>query len=624
NEVPFFLNEQVVYLDKIIINAQKSCLILTRNLRFYEYQQKQLIQTIDLSRTCLSKIENQIKTYEGPKQKYTFTIQKSENKSDTSDSDTEEIVCEPHKDECFITFGKYIFNNFNLFKVYIIIKCWDKFIVLEKNLDSKGFRFIAEYENVKSYSLARSNVLYQEVVKITFTNGETILSDFQETVKDIAEKNDESNTLKNEFKDILNSINDKQQELHILKRRTNEQFVDLLKDKRFGSNFLIMFHLDDKQMITRCGDVWFRFTLTDECVIGISLLNTCNTSTLTILKNIRPILNTHAKSSSIEFYYCLYELKRNFDDIETLEAFFQSEDDNVEANIWTPNEQQQLSPETFGVLLIKLNISQLITLENVGLFILFEIEKDLQFYNDLPSDPQVCEQQMFITDININDLLRKRPECEILFKSKTMHQDFLATAFTSFETKLLFDFNEKSDVDIFERLLSKIFQVEVIKRAGTSEIPIEQDTQNFAMEVDEKDVSVEMRFPHKLFYNKTRHSLWYGLLILKVAAECEKDEENLKIQWKFYLQNSEKSLLFFKTLFNEIDFTNCNIQAIEEISIKQSAVNVKNFEHAIRKELKAVNDFISNKNETETENFVAHLTKLQLETDLLAQDLQAV
>ncbi|XP_054730643.1 uncharacterized protein LOC129239277 isoform X3 [Anastrepha obliqua] len=58
-EVPNCFDDEVVYGDKLLVNRKRRCIVLARNLKLYEFCQKQLVNSIDLSETCLKKIEDE-------------------------------------------------------------------------------------------------------------------------------------------------------------------------------------------------------------------------------------------------------------------------------------------------------------------------------------------------------------------------------------------------------------------------------------------------------------------------------------------------------------------------------------------------------------------------------------
>lgn len=128
-EVPKFIENYLVFCDCFIdINKQKSCWVLTRNLKFLEFCRKQLVASIDLQTTCLSKLKKDIQNYNGPKGKW----------YETSNIPTEPATLEDAKQ---VSMGKYVFHALNVFKVYVIIQCWDKCVVLKRLPNFKGLPY---------------------------------------------------------------------------------------------------------------------------------------------------------------------------------------------------------------------------------------------------------------------------------------------------------------------------------------------------------------------------------------------------------------------------------------------------------------------------------------------------
>lgn len=118
-EVPEFIIEYLIFCDLFTdLNKRKTYLVLTKNLKLFEFHQKQLVASIDLSNTYLNKHKEYLQNYEGPKGRWYDT-------SSVDDSDNNVAIKTKECNDKPITLGKYVFHAPSIYKIYILIQCWD-------------------------------------------------------------------------------------------------------------------------------------------------------------------------------------------------------------------------------------------------------------------------------------------------------------------------------------------------------------------------------------------------------------------------------------------------------------------------------------------------------------------
>ncbi|KAI9588862.1 uncharacterized protein LOC119644725 [Glossina fuscipes] len=617
NEIPDFIIEYLVYCDIFVdYSRQKTCLVLTKNLKFFEYKQKQLVASIDLDHTCLHKVLNKLKNYTGPKCKRL--------KGSASDEPTSSTQTPSYSLMDGISFGKYAYNLISIQKIYLLIQCWDKLLILQRfNNYLKDFQLIDEYEGVLSFRLVHGPIKYCPVLEIKFENGRLLKTDFQESVKRNTENEFvEQHLNDSEFKQLMDNIRSAKTELQLHQSITGRTFRQLHNKLTFGVPYIRSLKLEEKQLLSRCGDIWKRFTLHDHLVIGVPVVNQSSPPNLTILRNLQPLIQFEPSESCIlHCEYRLYQLKRTFEELDSIEAFLETEDVQLQANVWLPEQHLQLLPDSFAILLIKFQLSDIINLNRCPLILTYEIVKDFPLTPHEDNSKETYPLQLVLDTLDFYRILNEqRQKYEISFNRKTLNQDFLAIAMTSMETVLTFTFCNQYDLDTFSRLIKEKYDFD--------SCPNDRREHEMKTDHDEEEPEAKTSLSTaSIFYNRKPQSLWFGCLVLYHCSPTRMDKSNhLETVWKFYHIHVEKAVMFLKLLFTDLVNGNCNILKVERSPEQVPKNSLMEFENALRLELDALRNFLSAKAE-EFSNTQLQLSKnffkLQLHTDLVLQNVNA-
>ncbi|XP_065364337.1 uncharacterized protein LOC135957504 [Calliphora vicina] len=593
-EIPEFIEEYMVFCDCFIdINKQKTCWVLTKNLKFFEFYQKQLVASIDLYTTCLSEIADDLQSYKGPKGKWYETASLLPGMAGNAQD--------------HISLGKYMFHALNVYKIYAIIHCWDKCIVLRRLPEFKGFEIAAQYNDILSYRIMHGSIKFCPVVEFKFQNHECLKTDFED--KHVANEEDRDlDSKKFEMRQLLERIRSAKTELQLHKSITAHSFHRLQNNLTLGQPFLRSIKLEEKQILNRCGDIWKRFTAHDDLIVGVPLVNQCAAPNLTIIHNLTPVLQTgQSPENCIQLQYRLFQLKLKFDQLDALETFLESEDEQLQGNIWCPNGDLQILPQSFVVLLIKLKISQIISLKESPLILNYEVVRHLDITADATKSSFTMLLQLFLQNLDFHKMLfEERSQCELKFLPHTLHQDFLTIAMTSKETNLKINFASFKDLEIFEQFVQE--NLDFLKPTLT--LDSHPDNINF----------------HLVFYNKNPSSLWFGSLIIRLKQITEDDSDHCIATWRIYCQSFDKTLLLIKTFLNDILTEKCNILYITNCDREKKASKcVAEFENALRQELLQLQETVRGaKNQTKSPEHLLNrekLCQLQLNSDIVANDV---
>ncbi|XP_053949016.1 uncharacterized protein LOC128857329 [Anastrepha ludens] len=623
-EVPNCFDGEVVYGDKLLVNRKRRCIVLARNLKLYEFCKKQLVNSIDLSKTCLKKVGKNVQDYKGPKGKWFKSIGTRSGESfgstvkpmglmETSELQNSVLLEEKTIANVNITFGKYVYRNFDINKVYLLIHCWDKLVVV----DLPDYSFITENEGVKSFRIVHGKGKFEAMLEIQFENGESQCTDFQKHEK-LVNRTSPCNIAsdRNSLKQLLERARCSQAELQLHKSITQKEFDVLRDEKTFGCNYIRSDQLEEKHMISRCGDIWLRFVTNDTMVFGVPLVNNCSSNSLTILKNLKPILKINDSSvENIIYKYRLYQLQLFFEDLDTMETFFQIEDEELRtaAQPWVNCELPQLLPASFAVLLIGIKTSQILLVEDCPLLLYFEVEKDLPRRHGHHMKTVIYEQHLFLKSLKISHILLNRGKHELNFSSPSCHQDFLATAFINKEATLRIQFASVPNASIFEQLIAEKFNFNKVERKLTPH-GYKANNENASKSEQVEDKLIRKPFVLSIFFNKDPTSLWFGSMILQTISDVEDIQT-----WKLYLYNKEKTFVCLKLLFNELMMVNCQIKHMEYFdkthdTTDSSFLKIKNALIGEYESLKHLND---RTDAGEKKKMFEKLMKAQINSDIL-------
>ncbi|XP_054730641.1 uncharacterized protein LOC129239277 isoform X1 [Anastrepha obliqua] len=570
-EVPNCFDDEVVYGDKLLVNRKRRCIVLARNLKLYEFCQKQLVNSIDLSETCLKKVGKNVQDYKGPKGKWFKSVGTRSGESfgstvkpmglmETSELQNSVLLEEKPIANVNITFGKYVYRNFDVNKVYLLIHCWDKLVVV----DLPDYSFITENEGVQSFRIVHGKGKFEAMLEMQFENGETQCTDFQRHEK-LVNRTSPCNIAsdRTSLKQLLERARCSQAELQLHKSITQKEFDVLRDEKTFGCNYIRSDQLEEKHMISRCGDIWLRFVTNDTMVFGVPLI--------------------------------------------------EDEELRTAAQPWVNCELPQLLPASFAVLLIGIKTSQILLVENCPLLLYFEVEKELPRRHDHHMKTVIYEQHLFLKSLKISHILLNRAKHELNFSSTSFHQDFLATAFINKEATLRIQFASVPNASIFEQLIAEQFNFNKVERKLTPH-GYKANNENASESEQVKDKLIRKPFVLSIFFNKDPTSLWFGSMILQTISDVEDIQT-----WKLYLYNKEKTFVCLKLLFNELMMVNCQIKHMEYFdkthdTTDSSFLRIKNALIGEYESLKHLND---RTDADEKKKMFEKLMKAQINSDIL-------
>lgn len=472
--------------------------------------------------------------------------------------------------------------------------------------DFKGFEIKAEYENLKSYRVTHGRIKYCPVVELQFHNSQIISTDFEEKV--CAETVNMKFDNKSEFKQLLERVRSAKTELQLHQNITAHSFQRLQNQLNHGLPYLRSIKLEEKQILSRCGDIWKRFTPQHDLVIGIPLINQCAPPNLTIIRNLKPLLQpSHSTENSIQCQFRLYQLKLKFDQLDSLESFLQTEDQQLQANIWKHNEDLEILPESFMVLLVKFTIPQIISIKESPLILTYELLKDFRTNFKTTELPITMPLQIFLQVLDFHTILHEhRSKYELKFHPQTLHQDFLTIAMTSRETNLKIIFGSYKDLEIFELHVREKFGFEI--PTNISKHGLDYNANN-----------------RLVLYNQNANSLWFSCLLVRLQEMQEDELDQCQAKFTFYCQNLDKTLLLFKILFNNLLTIHCNILSIVDCGKNQTKC-VGEFENSLRKELLCLQQHLNNRKNQKcskelSDTYTTSLCEAQMSSDILAKVL---
>lgn len=588
NEVPDFLGEELLFCDKLWINRKRNLVVLARNLKCYQFYQKQVVASIDLSETYLKNVAQNLRDYKGPKSKWfkfvnirneesLGSIMELKSLSETSDQQTSIFGEEHITTDLKISFGKFVYRNFEIYKLYLLIHLWDKLLAIAL----PDFVLVKQFESVDKHRIIHGKEKFDAILEIKFENGDMIYTNFQEYANvNRSSLSNGGNDRKN-IKQLMERVRCAKAELQLYKSTTQKEFDTLRDLQRFGCNFIRSDQLEEKPMIAKCGDIWLRIVTSNIIVLGVPLVNNCSINSLIMTKNLKPIFKMKdTRVDSIIYKYRIYQLKQKFENLESLETFFQTEDEELQSTpiIWSKYELNRVLPSSFAVLLIAIQASQFLLLEECPLLLYFEVEKEPLNKMNQHIKAKIYEQHLFLKNLNISNITMNRQKYKLSFETSTFHQDFLATAMINKDSTLRIQFESMKDVFLFEQLMAKKLDFDIIKR-NTIFNECARSDDNPHESRGAEDLFNKKHFISCIYFNKVCTSLWFGSMALQISQRGESEEYNQT--WKLYLHNNENAFNCMQILLNELTMLNCNIKNIEYFNEKKETsdenfLNIKN------------------------------------------------
>lgn len=456
-DVPEFLvqREMLAYCSQLDVKRIKSSLVLSRNLMFYEFRQKELLHHIDLRSTCLQELDCQLQMYSGPVSSYLIR----NNAADTSSDSTSYSMLHA-ADELPLSIGKYVWLGS---QVYVLLRCWQKLLVLRRPEDNgASFELIAQHEQVEDYRLIKGPVQYQAYVELQFANGKRQRTNFQTGDEDQAAPPSASNCSAVGFERLMQRVHSARAELQAQRAQTQQDFMRAQELQAFGAPSQRSPLLEEKQLLRRCGDVWMRICGGVYLVLGTLLTNSAGCIRPSVLHALRPLLRLphEIEETPLSFVHRLYELPLLPDgqppeDYEELAQFWACQEQYSTDLSWrVAIGDERLPPEQSAVMVVRVPLEDLLQQEYIQLFAMYELRSECEKTRQL---------QLQLASINVVELLEQQEQHVPRFAPHTLHQDFLAVIMTQTANCVLqLQFQTPQQQMQFEQMLCSKLGLEAI------------------------------------------------------------------------------------------------------------------------------------------------------------------
>ncbi|EDV91647.1 uncharacterized protein LOC6566231 [Drosophila grimshawi] len=422
-DVPELLMQRntVAYCSQLHVKQTKSSLLLSRQLKFYEFRKKVLLHHIDLRDSGLMQLATELLTYSGPI--HSFLIRDDVTMDISSDSTSYSML---HAVEDLpLSIGKYVWLNE---EVYLLLRCWHKLLVLQRpKLDGAPFLLIAQFDNLQDYRLVRSPIKYQAHVELHFTNGKRLRTNFQTAnTAETPAPTGSAHTVDG-FHRLLARVHYARAELQAQRVQTELDFGRARDRLAFGVPGQRSPLLEEKQLLRRCGDLWTR--ICGDClVLGTLLTNATGNNRCSTLHALRPLLCCLPAGCGLNYAHRLYELPmqsdgqspEDYDGFAQFGACYEEHSAHSNGFNWPPAASivHKLAPESSSVLLLRLQLDDLMALEEIQLLVTYELHA--ADAND------VRQLQLQVATIKVGQLLQQQSLHVPSFGAATLHQDFLA------------------------------------------------------------------------------------------------------------------------------------------------------------------------------------------------------
>ncbi|XP_017001412.2 uncharacterized protein [Drosophila takahashii] len=524
-----------------------STLVLSRNLKFYEFRRKELVHHIDLRATQLQQLAKQLEAYDGPASPFLPSSECSEERLDA------DMLQDP--EELPLKFGKFVWQGV---EIYLLIRCWRQLIVLRRPKEhGANFELVAQHKDVESVQMVRGSIPYQAVVELQFGNGKRQRCDFQEEEE---QQDPQPSTSKEagellsaqEFDGLVQQVHGLRAELASQRAQTQKDFSLAQELQLFGTAGERSLLLEEKQPLRRLGDVWTRIC-GDYLVCGTLLINVAGGQRLSIVQELYPLVSLQPHSN-FSLLQRLYELPLLADgqppeDYDQLAQFWACQEQHSRRLKWRPlAKSRQLAPESSAVMVVALRLVDLLQAEQLHLMAIYEIAGG-------SAEKEPSQRQLHLITFDVRKLLDAGESLAPSFSPATLHQDFLAVIMThNAHCSLKLVFESPEDCKAFEQLLVAKLQFEMIE-AQEQEPPKEQDSDllddscpNAAFQ-SSKSATAANSVQH-IFYNRQPLSQWCGALLLR-------DDPGQR--WHIYARTDDRLSLLLHRLRRDLLQLHCNL-----------------------------------------------------------------
>ncbi|KAH8386702.1 hypothetical protein KR093_002068 [Drosophila rubida] len=604
-DVPHFLiaRNNIAYCSQLHVHKYRSSLVLTRELRFYEFANKELLHQIDLRTTCLQQRAAQLQAYTGPMS--SFLIRDDVTPLETGTSYYSMLHT---ADELPLSIGKYVWLGKH---VYVLLRCWHTLLVLQRPAaHGTSFQLIAEHEQLEDYHLVRGSgaLKYQAYVELQFLNGKRLRCNFQPPNSSSSEECVPSTASSSAagFQRLLQRVHGARAELHTQRALTQQDFVRAQEQQTFAAPAQRSPLLEEKQLLRRCGDVWTRIC-GSYLVLGTLLNNTSSNTRPSVLHAVRPLLQLPSDNCGFNYTHRLYELPlqpqdeppEDYDELGQFWACQQQHSTNIS---WRQVMRRAcLPPERSAVLLVRLQLHHLLGEQQLKLLVLYELRGD-----------HTVQLQLQLASIELDALLQQQQLHVPRFAAHTLHQDFLALIMTqTAHCPLRLQFKSSQEQLQFEQLLGS--------KLGLKCHSVEQETPQPLQLLDEEatqanNFGFEEQQKHHL--GATVQRIFYNPQTQLLLLHNDPEQH-----WHIYASNESELCLLLRQLLRDLLQLHCNVSLLElhEEACSVPANAALLLEASLRDELQARSELLklSPAREQLTASALRRVHQLELASDLL-------
>ncbi|XP_034671792.1 uncharacterized protein LOC117903630 [Drosophila subobscura] len=595
-----------------------SSLVLGRNLKFYEFRNKELLHHIDLQQSQLKQLTDKLQSYDGPMSSF---LRREDEAGARANNPNASLPTVDHSmlqaaEDLPLGIGKFVWLQEQL---YILVHCWQLLLVLRRPPEhGANFELVAQHDHVAGFRMVNGPIKHQAYVELRFTNGKRQRTDFQpgEPSHSSSRTSSSADSLPNQhFERLLQKVHTARAELCSQRAQTQQDFARMVELQTFGPPGHRSLLLEEKQLLRRFGDVWTRIC-GDYLVCGTLLANIAGSNRLSIVHSLRPLLHLdNGGGDSLSYEHRLYELPvqpngQPPEDYDALAQFWSCQDQHSRRLNWRPVAQaSQLLPDCTAVLLVRLRLEDLLQAEQLQLLAIYEIRNGV-------ADSAPCTRQMHLASIDVVALLQQPEALAPRFAPATLHQDFLAVIMTqTAHCALRLDFIDgqaAQDCARFEQLLVAKLQFELITDQGTQQASAERGSDEDMLDAfyDTPTATTTLQ-QQRIFYNSQPQSQWCGVLLLR---------DDPGQHWHVYARTQARLRLLLHRLMRDLLQLHCNLSVLELSAYNAAPADVAGaFEACLREELLAWTQLLKpTEQQKDRLQQLTNLHQLQMASDVLA------
>ncbi|XP_055380039.1 uncharacterized protein LOC129611110 [Condylostylus longicornis] len=586
--IPKSFHNRILFASSLNFRQLRSTVFLTNKFGFYEY-----INNTQLSEIDLSEFFNDL----SPTEQKTLMEVRNKEFSVNEQSQTTRIARDSSKTH-LIEIGKYIKYYGNSKAIYVILKVFNKILILKK---ANGYKVVKVLDKVEKFEICDLNTAYQADIYIFFqgTQKPDLIKVEEDDIPEI-----HRNIPFAKAKSLLEVTKKVRTEYERQKQNTRKNFMSLKNRSTFGCNIIRSLNIDEKSILGKYGDIWTKI-YNQYLIIGIPVVNNC-TENLTTLLNIKPILSKK-NEDQISFEYSFYELEKNVNisDTENIK-YLKFEDTKVDKISFDENfvliQNNNLKPGSIAVILLKSSIDNFRTLSTsyCNIFINFELAYEQNIFHH-----SVFFKSLKIPVIDLLDSYKKVSNIQTM-------SNFLTVAETSKRHVFLLQ-NEIKDEN--ETFLTIEIQNILKNKLNFKEI----NHKSICEKIDEMEIDDGYIDINKEGFVKTYicfdSCFWNGSILKFQVDEITTNN----FYFTLHTKSDSHALMFIHSLLEDLP-TRINFKLLQNCDLIHNV-------HFLTKKLKdvislSINNFnclnkLSSPKRNEILNFQKERYSKELETDLL-------